>query len=210
MHFFINFRVRHVLMLFVKWLGNLRREHRLIFGKVRRDRCRHDWRRPLRRCCVLRRQSRSLILTLIPTLTLALSLVLGDRFAGKQYRLIPRGRSVIVVATGTSSRRRSLESRVRSAASRTLAAIEAVVPWFDTRFAPCFAGGITACFVSWFASNFASVCTYAASAPVSGFFTTSATTTASAKVARSSRGVARHFGRSCFRLFPVARYASGF
>src|ERR1700730_1834374 len=137
-------------MLFVKWLGNLPGENRLILGKVRCDRRRHDRRRPLRWCCFLRRQSRSLILILILiliptlTLTLTLSLVLGDRFAGKQYRLIPRRRSVIVVATGTSSRRRSLESRARPAAPLTLAAIEAVVPWFDTRFvprfAPCFAG----------------------------------------------------------------------
>src|ERR1700676_2955571 len=98
--------MQHMLMLFVEWLGNLRREDRLIFGKVRDDRRRHDRRRPLRRCCALRRQSRALILNL------TLSLVLGDRFAGKQDRLISRGRAVIVVATGTSRRRRSLESRV--------------------------------------------------------------------------------------------------
>src|SRR5260370_39775781 len=124
-------------MLFVKWLGNLRRDHRLIFGKVRSDRRRHDLNRPLHRCCVLRPQSRPFILTLIPALALTLSLVFGNRFAGKQYWLISRGRSVIVVATGTSSRRRSLESRVRPASSRTLAAIKAVVPWFNARFAPC-------------------------------------------------------------------------
>src|ERR1700674_2353011 len=199
-------------MLFVKRFGNLRREHRLIFGKVRCDRRRHDWRLPLRRCYVLRRQSRSLILTLIPTLTLPL--VLRDRFTGKQDRLIPRGRSVIVVATGTSNRRRSLESRVRHAASRTLAAVKAVVPWFHTRFVPrftpCFASGFTAYFVSRFASNFAALWTCPTSAPVSGFATPSATTTASAKIARSARGVAGRFRRSCFRLFPLARYAPGF
>src|SRR3984893_17554111 len=99
-------------MLLVKRLGNLRGENRLIFSKVRRDRRRHDRRRPLRRCCVLHRQNRSCVLTLIPTLTL--SLVLGDRFAGKQDRLISRGRSVIIVATGSSGRRcRWLGLRVR-------------------------------------------------------------------------------------------------
>src|SRR5713226_5673797 len=127
MNFFINFRVRHVFMLFVKWLGNFSRENRLIFGKARCDRRRHDRRRPLRQCRVLRPQGWSFILTLIPALALTLPLVFGNRFAGKQYWLISRGRPVIVVATGTSSRRRSLESRVRPASSRTLAAIKAVV-----------------------------------------------------------------------------------
>src|SRR5580704_14555900 len=172
-------------MLLVKRLGNLRGENRLIFRKVRRDRRRHNRRRPLRRCCVLHRQSWSFVLTLIPTL----SLVLGDRFTGKQDRLISRGRSVIVVATGTSGRRcRSLESRVRPTASRPVAAVKAVVPWLDTRFitrfGPCFAGGLTACFVSWFASNFAAVCARHAAAPISGLSTASATTSSSAKVAR--------------------------
>src|ERR1700730_5609120 len=100
-------------MLLVKRLGHLRGEHGLIFREAPRDRRRDNRRRPLRRCCVLHLQSWPFVLTLIPTLTLPLSLVLGDRFAGKQERLISRGRSVIVVATGTSSWRRSLESRVR-------------------------------------------------------------------------------------------------
>src|ERR1019366_3927650 len=191
-------------MLFVKWLGNLRREDRLIFRKIRHDRGRRG---PLR-LCTLRRQSRTLILTQ------TLALVLRDRFAGKQDRLISRGRSVIVVATGTSGRRsRPLESRVRPAASRTVAAVEAFVPWFVPWFTPCFAAGLTAYLAARFAANFAALRTLAAvctrPAPAR-FATTSATTTASAKVARSVRGVARRFRRRRFRLFHLIRYTSGF
>src|SRR5208282_6295543 len=122
-HILLDFRVQHVLMLFVKWLGNLHREDRLILRKVGKDRGR---RRPLRRCYALRRQGRRLILTL--------SLVLRDRFAGKHDRLISRRRAVIVVATGSSGRRcRPLESRFRPATSCPVAAVKAVVPRFITR-----------------------------------------------------------------------------
>src|SRR5258708_30396348 len=117
-------------MLFVEWLGSLRREDRLIVGKISRDRLRHNRCWPPRRFCARRRQSRALILILI----LTLSLILGDRFARKQDWLITRGRSVIVVATGTSSRRRSLASRVRPTPSPTVAAATTVVPRFDTWF----------------------------------------------------------------------------
>src|SRR5258708_7499231 len=196
-------------MLFVEWLGSLRREDRLIVGKVRRSRARHNWCGPHRRFCALRRQSRALILIL------TLSLVLGDRFARKQDWLVTRGRSVIVVATGTSSRRRSLESRIRPTASRTVAAAKTVVPRFVPRFDTWFDTWITAAFSSAhfatrFASNVAALCARAASAPVSGFSATTATTTTPAEVARSNRGVARHVRRGRFRGFALARYASGF
>ena len=65
-HLFINFRRRHMLMLFVKRLGNLDCEDRLIFGEVRYDRRR----RRLLRCCRLGRRSRAL--------TLSLALILRD------------------------------------------------------------------------------------------------------------------------------------
>src|SRR6266403_5703336 len=132
MHLLITFRFPHMLMLFVKWLGNLRREHRLIFRKVGYDR---RLRRPRRRR-TLGWQGRTLTQTLTETLALTVSLILRDRFAGKHDRLIPRGRSVIVVATGTCGRRcRSLESRVRPAASRTVASAKAFVPYFAPSFA---------------------------------------------------------------------------
>src|SRR5260221_10807394 len=149
-------------MLFVEWLGSLRREDRLIVGKISRDRLRHNRCWPPRRFCARRRQSRALILIL------TLSLILGDRFARKQDWLITRGRSVIVVATGTSSRRRSLESRVRPTASRTVAAAKTVVPrfvpwlfvpWFDTWITAAF----SAHFATRFASNVAALCARAAS-----------------------------------------------
>src|SRR5258706_14637279 len=191
-------------MLFVEWLGSLRREDRLIVGKISRDRLRHNWCWPPRRFCALRRQSRALILIL------TLSLVLGDRFARKQDWLVTRGRSVIVVATGTSSRRRSLESRVRPTASRTVAAAKTVVPRFDTWFDTWITAAFRAHFATRFASNVAAICARAASAPDSGFYATTATTTTSTEVARSNRGVARHVRRGRFRGFALARYASGF
>src|ERR1035437_2052898 len=127
-------------MPFVKWLGNSRRKDWLILGEVRNDARRHG---PLRRGCAPRRQSRRLILTL--------SLVLRDRFARKHDRFISRRRAIIVVATGSSGRRcRPVESRFRSAASCTVAAVKAVVPrfiaCFVTRFTPWFAAGFTARF----------------------------------------------------------------
>src|SRR5260221_5695869 len=193
-------------MLFVEWLGSLRREDRLIVGKISRDRLRHNRCWPPRRFCARRRQSRALILILI----LTLSLILGDRFARKQDWLITRGRSVIVVATGQSRRRRSLESRVRPSASRTVAAAKTVVPRFDTWFDTWITAAFCAHFATRFASNVAAICARAASAPVSGFSATTATATTSTEVARSNRGVARHVRRGRFRGFALARYASGF
>src|SRR5258708_27904142 len=191
-------------MLFVEWLGSLRREDGLIVGKISRDRLGHNRCWPPRRFCARRRQSRALILILI----LTLSLILGDRFARKQDWLITRGRSVIVVATGTSSRRRSLESRVRPTASRTVAAAKTVVPRFDTWFDTWITAAFSAHFATRFASNVAAICARAASAPVSGFSATTATTTTSTEVACSNRGVARHVRRARFRGFVLARYAS--
>src|ERR1039457_899803 len=107
-------------MLFVKWLRHFRPKKLVLLRGGRNEGGRH-W--PLRRGCALRRQSRRLILTL--------SLVLRDRFARKHDRLISRRRAIIVVATGSSGRRcRPLESRFRSAASCTVAAVKAVVPRF--------------------------------------------------------------------------------
>src|SRR5208283_1663794 len=130
----LDFRVGHVIMLLVKWLGNFRRENRLILGKACNDRGRRQWQTR----CALRRRSRKFALppaatrtftrSLTRTLAQTLALVLRDRFAGEQDRLISRRRSVIVVATGTSGRRRPLESRVRPAPSRTVAAAKAVIP----------------------------------------------------------------------------------
>ena len=117
-HLFINFRRRHMLMLFVKRLGNLDCEDRLIFGEVRYDRRR----RRLLRCCRLGRRSRAL------TLTLRLVLILRDRFARKNDGLVSRRRSVIVVATDASGRRWALESRVRRAAAGTVVAAKTFVP----------------------------------------------------------------------------------
>src|ERR1019366_4479646 len=176
-----------MLMLFVKWLGNLRREDWLILRKVRNDGGRH-W--PLGRGCALRRQSRRLILTL--------SLVLRDRFARKHDRLISRRRAIIVVATGSSGRRcRPLESRFRSAASCTVAAVKAVVPSF----------------IAWFATNFTALGTLTPlrTRPAAARFApASATASTPAKVARNARGVAKCFRRSRFRLFSLTLCASGF
>src|SRR5271170_1646009 len=101
-----------MLMLFVKWLGNLRGENRLIFGKVCCDCGRHR--------SIPRRHGRSLSLTL--------TLILRDRFAGEHDRLISRWWAVIVIATDPRGRRRPLESRIRPAASGTFAAVRAVAP----------------------------------------------------------------------------------
>src|SRR5208282_1039146 len=200
--FFINFCFGHMLMLLVERFGNLRRKDRFIFRKAGNDGGRNRRQRS-RRCCALRWQSWTLILTL------PLPLVLRDRFAGKHDRLISGRRSVIVVVPGPRRRRRGpLESRVRPAAAGTVAPAKAVVSRFTPRFVADFATGFSADFASNFDAlrTVASICTR--STPY--FSTTSAASAASAKVARSASAAARRFRSSRFRLFPLARYAAGF
>src|SRR5260370_23743645 len=70
-------------MLFGKRFFLTSRKYRLVFGKIRRN---GSWRRRL------------LPLSLRPgNAALGRPLVLGNRFAGKDYRLIPRWRPVIVI-----------------------------------------------------------------------------------------------------------------
>src|SRR5580692_5856779 len=106
----------------MEWLGNGRREDRLIFRKVGNDRGRY---RPFRRRYNgLRR--RRLAFGRIRTRALTLALILRNRFAGKDDRLISRRRSVIVIAADTRGCRCPLKLRVRPAASGTVAAAKPV------------------------------------------------------------------------------------
>ena len=200
LHFFINFRVGLVLMLFVERLGNLSCKNRLILWKIRCDRRRQF------HACTLSQQSWNV------TRTRRLTLILRDRFAGKQDGLISRGRSVIVVASGARGGRCHwpLESRIRSAASRTVAAVEAFVTLIIAgfiarlvaRFTPWYATGLTPRLIAGFVSNLAALRMLAAArtrsptTSVAGLPTTSATTPSSAKIPRRIGGVARSFRRS--------------
>jgi hypothetical protein len=132
--------------------------------------------------------------------------------------LISRRRSVIVIATGAGGRRRPLESRVRSAASRTIATTKTVVPdvtsWltngFTADFVSYFGTYLSTRFTSRFASNFGALRTLAAPASVSRLSATSTTTTTSAKIPRTARGVTRRFGGNRFRFVPLVRDVAGF